>query len=437
MDFSSSLVWGRTGAELSLPTLCADAECDHLIIGAGLAGLSAAYHILKKFGACRKVIVVDAHPLGSGASGRNSGMLGPGIGKQYHLLVKQYGDIKAREIFAHTLEALNYSTQLIRNEKLECDLVIGSQFKVSTNAANDRQLWLECEALTAAGFEIRTYDRQAIKGIVDSPVYLSALEYASTATVDPMKLVVSLAKEILAMGGEIYVNTCCARPQEHTVVANGHTLRFSRALLATNGFTPSLNRLRGRVIPISTSLMLSAPLLPSQRAQLGLQPNNAIIDVRRIFNYFRVTADNRLLFGGGSPFYSTENVLRRQRDGTQEAYKVYESLNGGMSKFLPQLANIRIEKVWSGTIGVTLDNFPVITRGQSSVDSMVGCCGHGLALSLAYGASYASWLEELSCSPELPWYRNSAPYLAPPALLPLASNSYIKFLRWADTFNGA
>ncbi|KIH86023.1 NAD(P)/FAD-dependent oxidoreductase [Pseudomonas batumici] len=437
MNFTSNLVWNRTGAELSLPSLCTDAECDHLIIGAGLAGLSAAYHILKKFGARRKVIVVDAHPLGSGASGRNSGMMGPGIGKQYHLLVKQYGDVKAREIFAHTMEALSYSTQLIRNEKLDCDLLIGSQFKVSTNAANDRQLQLEGEALIAAGFEVRAYDRKAIKGIVDSPVYLAGLEYKGTATINPMKLVVSLAKEVLAMGGEIYVNTRCASPQEHTVEANGHTLHFSRALLATNGFTPSLNRLRGRVMPISTSLMLSAPLLPSQRAQLGLQPNNAIVDVRRVFNYFRITPDHRLLFGGGAPFYSTENVQRRQRDGTPEAYKIYESLNEGLSKFLPQLANIRIEKVWSGTIGVTLDNFPVITRGQSSVDSMAGCCGHGLALSLAYGASYANWLEELSYSPELPWYRSSAPYLAPPALLPLASNSYIKFLRWADSFSGA
>ncbi|NWB99525.1 FAD-binding oxidoreductase [Pseudomonas gingeri] len=437
MDFTSSLVWGRTEAELSLPSLCADAECDHLIIGAGLAGLSAAYHILKKFGACRKVIVVDANHLGSGASGRNSGMIGPGIGKQYHLLVKQYGDVKAREIFAHTLEALNYSTQLIRKEKLDCDLVIGSQFKVSTNAANDRQLRLEGEALIASGFEIRTYDRQALKGIVDSPVYLAGLEYANTATIDPMKLVVSLAKEILAMGGEIYVNTRCAKPQEHTVAANGHTLRFSRALLATNGFTPSLSVLRGRVMPISTSLMLSAPLSPSQRAQLGLQPHHAIIDVRRIFNYFRVTSDHRLLFGGGAPFYSTEGVLRRQFNGTPEAYKTYEGLSTGLKEILPQLASTQIEKVWSGTIGVTLDNFPVINRGQSSVDSMVGCCGHGLALSLAYGASYANWLEEFSCGPKLPWYRSSAPYLAPPALLPLASNSYIKFLRWADSCSGA
>lgn len=436
MDFTSNLVWSRTGAELSLPSLCADAECDHLIIGAGLAGLSAAYHILKRFGPRRKVIVVDAHPLGSGASGRNSGMIGPGIGKQFHLLVKQYGAVKARQIFAHTMDALSYSTQLIRHEKLDCDLLIGSQFKVSTNAANDRQLQLEGEALITAGFDIDTYDRREIKGIVDSPVYLAGLEYKNTATIDPMKLVVSLAKKILAMGGEIYVNTHCAEPQEHSVEANGNTLRFSRALLATNGFTPSLNRLRGRVMPISTSLMLSAPLLPSQKEQLGLQPNNAIIDVRRIFNYFRITPDHRLLFGGGEPFYSTENVWRRQRDGDPEVYKIYEGLTGGLSKFLPQLTNISIEKVWSGTIGVTLDNFPVITRGESSVDSIVGCCGHGLALSLSYGMSYANWLEELSCSPELPWYRSSAPYLAPPALLPLASSSYIKFLRLADGFSG-
>lgn len=437
MDFTSNLVWSRTGAEISLPSLRSDAECDHLIIGAGLAGLSAAYHILKKFGSRRKVIVVDAHPLGSGASGRNSGMIGPGIGKQYHRLVKHYGDVKARQIFAHTLDALNYSTQLIRGEKLDCDLLMGSQFKVSTNAANDRQLQLEGEALIAAGFDIETYDRKAIKGIVDSPVYLAGLEYKNTATIDPVKLVVSLATKILAMGGEIYVNTRCAEPQEHLVEANGHTLRFSRALLATNGFTPSLNRLRGRVMPISTSLMLSAPLLPGQMAQLGLQPNNAIIDVRRIFNYLRITPDYRLLFGGGEPFYSTEPVWKRQRDGESEAYKVYAGLSEGLSKFLPQLVDISIEKVWSGTIGVTLDNFPVVTRGQSSVDSFVGCCGHGLALSLANGASYANWLEEFSCSPDLPWYRSSAPYLAPPALLPLTSGSYIKFLRLADGLSGA
>jgi gamma-glutamylputrescine oxidase len=434
--FNSDNIWGRCESNFVTEVLDFDLDCDHLIIGAGFSGLSIAFHLLKHFGPKKRVVVIDSEGLGEGASGRNSGMLGPGIGGQYHRLESRYGKAMAKQMFQSSLDALAYSIDLIRSENFECDLVLGSQFKVSTNTSNEHQLRQEANALLCAGFDICTFSEQDLVSIVNGNRYMFALEYAKTATIHPQKLLNSLAEKVRSMGGEIYLQTPCLALGDTSASTPNATIRFNRAVVATNGFSANLSIQKSRVIPVSTSLMLTAPLDVHQRNRLGLSAQNAIIDSRRIFNYFRLTPDNRLLFGGGAPFYSSAGIIARQRSGKLEPEKTYKELLNALHRYLPQLFPVNIEKVWSGTIGVTLDNLPVVCSGIGNIDRAIGWCGHGLALSLANGRDYVAQLTGLTARPHWPWYRSDAPYLAPTAVLPWASNSYICFLGWMDRING-
>lgn len=417
-------------------SLSGDIQCDYLIIGAGFTGLSIAYNLLKQFGQEKKVVLIDSHTLGSGASGRNSGMLGPGIGAPFHRLEKKFGPEKARTMFQHTLDAVDSSIALIKREAFDCDLTVGSQFKVSTNSSNDQQLRLESDALHRNGFELNTYDEHSVQAIVNGPRYRYALEYSNTATINPVKLLRALADKITALGGEIILNSACTELEEGHAWVGKKRINFERAVISTNGFSHSLGIQKGRVIPVSTSLMMSSPLSEQQRQQLALKTENAVIDNRKIFNYFRLTADNRLIFGGGAPFYSTSGIIAEQRRGSDGPGSVYKELSAGVNKYLPDLTGLHIEKVWTGTIGVTLDNFPVISSYRKSIDSVIGWCGHGLALSLAYGAAYAQQKKESSSQTGLYWHRKKAPYLSPIPLLPIASNSYIRYLNIMDNLRG-
>ncbi|HFF9477457.1 TPA: NAD(P)/FAD-dependent oxidoreductase [Serratia marcescens] len=424
-------VWERRAASFAGSKLVENIECDHLIIGAGFTGLSMAYHLLRRAGSRKKVVVIDARELGAGASGRNSGMLGPGIGAQYYILEKRYGRLQAKALFQQTLDAVKYSIGLIERENFDCDMVIGSQFKVATNAANEKRLRQEALALNRAEFSTAMLEGDALRNIVNAPAYHFGLEYRGTATINPAKLLFAMASKVTSLGGKIYLNAPCQALQRHCATSHGIKIRFERAVAATNGYAPLLGMQPGRVIPVSTSLLLSAPMSGAQRSALGMARQHAIIDSRRIFNYFRLTPDHRLLFGGGVPFYSSAAVMARQFKHMPEPAALCERLSADLQRYLPQLGGLAIEQFWSGTIGVTLDNFPVVSINEGTVDAVLGCCGHGLALSLAYGAIYAEQRGTIMRE-DYPWRRTNAPYLSPAPLLPLASNGYIQFLRWRD-----
>ncbi|WP_415421856.1 NAD(P)/FAD-dependent oxidoreductase [Serratia marcescens] len=424
-------VWDRRAASFVGCKLVKDIECDHLIIGAGFTGLSMAYHLLRRAGSRKKVVIIDARELGAGASGRNSGMLGPGIGAQYFLLEQRYGRLQAKALFQQTLDAVKYSIGLIERENVDCDMVIGSQFKVATNAANEKRLRQEALALNRAGFNTPMLEGDALGRIVNTTAYRFGLEYRGTATINPAKLLCALATKVASLGGEIYLNAPCQTVQGHCATSHGTKIRFERAAVATNGYAPLLGMQLGRVIPVSTSLLLSAPLSGAQRAALGMATQHAIIDCRRIFNYFRLTPDHRLLFGGGIPFYSSAAVMARQFTRMPEPAALSERLSADLQRYLPQLGDLAIDQCWSGTIGVTLDNVPVVSVNEGAIDAVLGCCGHGLALSLAYGALYAEQMVAVTRE-DSPWRRANAPYLSPAPLLPLASKGYIRFLCWRD-----
>jgi len=226
-----------------------------------------------------------------------------------------------------------------------------------------------------------------------------------------MQLVAGLAERVIAKGGTIYEGAqVVAIGNEQPVqltLAGGGTVEADAVVVATAGYTTNLGLLRGRLLPVHLQVLVTEPLTSSQQQQIGWVKREGIVEARRVFNYFRLTADNRIVFGGGPPRYCWGGQTV-DRPPSQHAFA---QLTSELQQTFPVETALRVAGRWTGVIGYTIDTLPAIQRARENpaVIHVVGWCGHGVALSLASGA----WVTHLLCDnavPEdLPWYRNNPP----------------------------
>lgn len=426
---------GLNGFRHPVP-LAGDAKCDYLIVGAGLTGLSIAYHLLKVSHGQVRVIVIDANTFGFGASGRSSGMIGPGIGLQFHRLVAKYGARTAQEMFSETQSAVRYAMEEIEGADFQCDFSRGVQLKVAKDRYSASRLSEERASLLRAGFSVPAYQGSELSDRVGTSAYAYGFSYDEAATVNPMKLIQSLTSKILRMGGEVKCETegsfgnLRELSRSRTLMTDRGAVQFNKIVIATNGFSGGQGVQAGRVIPISTALVMSDRLDDMQLASLGIAENTGVIEASRLFNYFRVTSDCRVLFGGGKPCYSVQSAGSGARRW-QPPRRVYDELLQDFRLLFPSAYNLSFPNRWSGTIGATLDNLPVVDVTDEPISLAIGWCGHGLAMAFLNGKRYAERVIHRR-EATMPWVRRRAPYLAPSALLPCATNSYVSFLAAID-----
>lgn len=417
------------GSSAQQVMLSGEHRYQYAVVGGGFTGLSAAYHLAKLYGGDR-ICLIESEHVGAGASGRNSGMIGPGVWGQYHKMVNKFGERLAASMFSHTQTSVAEAIKLIQFEDLSCDLVVGSQYKVATTDYQVMNLQSEIEALKSSQFEVGFLDSENIKKIVRSEKYLMALHYKNSATVNPLALARELKRKIQLMGVDVYELSPIERIQKgknSRLEARTGSVKADQIIIALNGYMPSMNFLKNRVFPISTHLLMTKPLSSRQLANIGLDKCNAIIDCRNIFNFYRLTSDNRLIFGGGTPVFSHPD--KNNPINLSAKKRLINELVGTFDSLSPD----DIHLLWSGTMGFTIDNLPVVGRLPDTNITLAGAwCGHGLALSLANGKYLA---ESFSGNPNeslLPWNRVSSPLMPPGKLLKPSISTYIAILSGAD-----
>jgi len=355
-------------------------RCDVAIVGAGFAGLSAALHLLRRRPGAG-VVVVDAERIGAGASGATTGMLSPGVGQDLPGLVERLGPGNARSLYLATLDAVRDAAKLAQGLGTDCEVELCGQLVVAGRAS--RRLERLTAALASLGlpFEPRP-------GAVRLPV---------AGTLHPGKLLAALAREVKRLGGTILERTrvcSVSTTQPVRLELDRGSIVAGEVVVATAGFTPGLGVLRGRVLPVHLQVLVTEPLKHPWPGREG------VLDARRLFSYWRLTKDDRLVFGGGRPRY--------RWGGSTEPLAPRESLARELHRNFP---GARIDGCWGGVIGYVADALPAIHRWthNPSVVHAVGWCGHGVALSLASGA----WVTKLLCDgaapQDLPWFRPSPP----------------------------
>lgn len=357
-------------------------KTDVLIVGGGYTGMAAAIR-LRQAGA--EVTVIDREQLGMAASARNGGMTLTGLSESLFFVLKQLGEEKARQFFAESLESVNCVERLVKEGNIDCDFKRCGHLEVAYKPAHFEVLMREQELLaTCFNHPTHLIYPSEMRSEIGSDRYHGALIDPQSAGVHPAKYVAGLIKMADQLGVDLHAQVAAEHIKSlegrFLITTNQGPLAATQVVIATNGYTGKLMPwLQRRVVPVE-SLMIATAELPQDLA-LDLVPKGRMIyDTKRMLYYFRLSPDQKRILFGGRPKSSRIALLENAGFMRQHMLWVY-----------PQLSNCKIEYVWSGKVGFTMDRFPHIGR-KDGIYYALGYCGHGVALATYLGEKLAEMI---------------------------------------------
>lgn len=349
-------------------------RCDVCIVGGGYTGLSAAIHMRRRG---YRVALLEAERIGWGASGRNGGHVGTGQRADQYTLEKLLGKTRARALWELSLEAVDTVDELIKDFAIECELKKGN-LHVAASAKAARETLEEVEHLRAVYDygAIRYVERDELNTMTsaqgfhggaldDGCLHLHPLKYAyglagAASSLDAMLFedsrVISYSE-----GDKITINT-----EQGSVIAD-------QLVLACNAYLDKLEpRVAGQIMPINNYMLATEPLSQDTARQL-IRDDTSMSDSRFVINYWKLSADNRLLFGGG------ESYTRRFPPDIAAFVRPY------MLRIYPELAQTRIDFGWGGTLAITMNRMPAFGRVSPRIFYAHGYSGHGVPIATLAG----------------------------------------------------
>lgn len=349
------------------PPLTGDARADACVVGAGYSGLSAALHLAEQG---YRVIVLEAARVGWGASGRNGGQLVNGFSRGLDVIEARYGADAAGAIGRMVMAGGDLIRERARRYQIACDLKPTNLFTAYT-----RKQMAEFEAKIALwrrhGIEsLELLDRDALQHHVVSPGYLGGLIDHRGGHLHPLNLALGEAAAVESLGGVIHEQTPVLGIDHdaHGAVARttGGSVRAPALILCGNAYLgDAIPALAGRVMPVSTQIIATAPL-GEARARALIPSDTCVEDANYILDYFRFSADHRLLFGGGTTY------------GGAEPADIIAKLRPNLKAVFPSLDDVGIDYAWSGNFALTLTRIPDLGRLGRHVYFAHGYSGHGV-----------------------------------------------------------
>lgn len=347
-------------------------DCDVAIVGGGLAGLGAALELSQRGFA---VTVLEADRIGSGASGRNGGQAIHGLACDQGEIERQLGMEHAREVWQTTLDALNLIKANCARFDIDCEWRDGF-LGVATSASKARALFESADHLASTyGYEMRRIPHADMRRWVDSERYFGGVHDPRSGHLHPLKYTLGLSRAAKRLGVKIYEHSRARRlipGAKPTIVTERGKVHARFVLLAANinmaDLAPALSR---RTMPVGTFVAATEPL-PSSVADALVPDRSAVCDNDFVLDYFRVSNDGRLVFGGEAT-YSTLMPPR-----------LTDTMRKRMLRVFPQLAQTKIEHLWGGFVDITVNRTPDFGRlgdaHHRNVYYLQGFSGHGLAL---------------------------------------------------------
>jgi glycine/D-amino acid oxidase-like deaminating enzyme len=398
------------------------ARADVAIVGAGLTGLSTAVHLARR-GA--KVALFDAHTVGWGASGRNGGMATTGLAISFATAVRRYGEGPATAMFRSYNDAIDTLEEVVRNEGIDCAFERTGRLTLACKPAHYQRFEAAAELMgRLAGQEVSLVPPSRIHEEIGSDYYHGAMVDPLGAGVHVGRLVSGLAASASAGGVSIHeecrvIGLTRRGRYAHDVRTDLGTVRADQVVLATSGYTGGLVPwLRRRIVPVGSFIIVTEPLDPAVAAEL-LPHRRVASDSKHLLYYFRVTPDNRLLFGGRARFSGS------QQDSDLRSARI---LRRAMGEVFPQLAKARVDYCWGGLVDMSLDQM-VHAGERDGVFYSVGYSGHGVQMATHMGKVLAQVLGGEAAGN--PWrdlrFRAVPGHVGPPWFLP-AAGAWFKFL---------
>jgi len=402
---------------------------DVAIVGAGFTGLSAA-GVLAKQGA--RVAVLEANTIGWGASSRNGGMVLTGMKLGVETLAQRYGMEATRRMYAASLASIDLVERIVSEEQIDCSFSRCGHLEVACKQAHF-DTYARSVELIAREFnhQLRIVAKQDLRGEIGSDIYFGGMADELSAGLNPARYVAGLAAAALRSGAHIHeharvqsIDRGSQQGDAGFLLLTARGAVFARdVFIATSGYTSGATpTLQKKIIPIGSFIIATEPL-PEPLARELSPRNRMIYDSKHYLYYYRLTPDNRMLFGGRAAFFpESSTIIQRSA----------EILRRGMIGVYPQLRDAAVDYVWGGTLDFCFDTMPHAGR----LDGMyyaVGYAGHGVAMATYLGAQIAAQiLGEASDNPYADIPFPGAPlglYNGRPWFLPLAG-AYYKVLDW-------
>ncbi len=374
-EYPPSLYAQTRDALPPFPQLRGEARADVVIIGGGYTGLSAALHLAE---AGLDVMLLEAHRVGFGASGRNGGQIGSGQRLEVEDLEKLAGAQTARRLWDMAEEAKALTRDLAARAGVPVANGIAHAFRRPGEMAHARR---NAEKLAADyGYDqIELLDREAFRALVPSDAYIAGELDQGGGHLQPLNLAIGMARLADAAGARLHELSHvqdirhASRAGEKSVVRTG-TGRVScdHVILAGNGYLGDLDKkVAARVMPINNFIAATAPL--GARAAQVLTRDIGVHDTKFVVNYWRLDPEGRLIFGGG------ENVSYRF------PADIAAKVRAPLLQIYPALADVELTHAWGGTLAITVGRLPCFIRPAPNCLSASGFSGHGVALATLSG----------------------------------------------------
>lgn len=366
---ATSYYRATAAAYAPFPALEGAIEADVAVVGAGFTGLSAALELRARGFA---VAVLDQGPVAWGATGRNGGQICTGFSPGLGPLEKALGREAAQACFTVSEEAKIFIAERIARHAIECDLKPG-QLLCAPRPSHMAHLAQEHEALASYGYKKTTLLSKAeLEERLATTAYCGALKDDGASHFHPLNYAIGLARALKQEGGLIFENSKVteirqgARP---VVVTEKGEVRARYVVMACNAYMAGLfPRLEQRIMPVASYAVATAPL-GEALARALIRDDEAVSDTNFVVDYFRLSADHRLMFGGRCSY---SGIHPRDLAG---------SMRPRLLRVFPQLAGVELDYAWGGHIGITYNRLPDVGRIGGNIYYVQGFSGHGVALS--------------------------------------------------------
>ncbi|MGF6723485.1 glycine/D-amino acid oxidase-like deaminating enzyme [Paraburkholderia sp. GAS41] len=362
-----------------------EGHAEVVVIGGGFTGLSAALELASRG---VEVTVLEAGQIAGEASGRNGGQCNTGLAHDYASLAQKIGAPQAKAFYRAYESAVATVDSIVTTQRIDCDFLRTGKLKLAAKPEHFAKLEKTYEVLLReVDQNIELIPRERLRDEVGSDGFYGGLLQRNGAQMHMGKFGVGLAQAAVRHGARIFEQAPVTQMkrldgERYEITCARGTIRADRVLVATGASQLGpFQWFRRRIAPVGSFIVVTEPL-PAEQLNRLFPNRRAYVTSRHIGNYFRVTPDNRLLFGGRARF-AMSSPSSDEKSG--------QILRAGMAAYFPELAKVRLDYCWGGLVDITADRLPRAGQHEGLFYSM-GYSGHGVQMSVHMGRVMADVL---------------------------------------------
>lgn len=349
------------------PALQNHIEADIVIIGAGAAGLSAAYSLMNKG---LRVVILEKNICGGSSSGKSAGFLTPDSELELSQLIRRFGKTGAADLWSVATNGVEMMAERIKKHSIKCDFQVQDSLFLGIGSSGWKDIKDEMESRKLMGFQQTLYDKNEVTKIVGTDAYSGAVRYPGTFGVDALLYCQGMKKILLENGIEIYEASEVVAVNDHRVETHLGSVKAGQIIFCADKLQTSLTHYAANIYHAQTFLSISEPLNDKMIDEVFPGGRFQCWDSTLVYSYFRLTGDNRILLGGG------DTLTTFSKNDVDSPRVINHVIHQFKQKF-PMLRDLEFRQYWPGRIDTTRDLLPTIARDEKQpwIHFVLGCVG--------------------------------------------------------------